>query len=578
MASCGCGDLKPIAIITEQNGDFGPDAVQIIHAIGSLDLPDTLSTLLIWHPAAHWCVVEKVVQQLEFLITTLGRSNLYAIIPIAHPVAHMILTLKPSLQNGYASPHAYSPIQQPPSSTFSPAIKPAALPPLSASSPRRMGTPHRGLPPPSAMTLPNPERGPSTSSMSIGQLPAAPSQWHGAEESMRNWLQAKSEEERRKQEEQKTQQESLKLEQRRVEQTILRESLQGGIPPYMVPMVFAGMAGGTLPNTALEWAQHAMASITLQQQAQLQQQQQQQQAQQQQPQQQQHQQPSQAPAQSSSDQRRLTGPQPNPYGPQQLQQAPRAATPQTQQNIGFVPSYQSSNVSVDRARLPGPSPTMAPATSAARQPSSTLPRLNTVETPVQQVPQAHPGLQLPAQHPLQQTQHAQQQEQQVSSPIYFHHWVPPNTQGSSNKDPGTPTGKSQHGSPFSQTQSSYLRSDYTSSPKKRKATGAHHAAPAPSSGAGGVHDSKAMHRRMQPTILQAVVITEAGLKVDARAFQRPKAAVKDQIRRRLKHARAGNISSRLHNGSHRSAVVGTVPNGNTKGPRRRDEAKSGLIY
>ncbi|KAL9004857.1 MAG: hypothetical protein Q9188_002345 [Gyalolechia gomerana] len=452
------------------------------NAVQSLDLPDTLSTLLIWHPAAHWCVVEKVVQQLEFLITTLGRSNLYAIIPIAHPVAHMILTLKPSLQNGYASPHAYSPIQQPPSSTFSPAIKPAALPPLSASSPRRMGTPHRGLPPPSAMTLPNPERGPSTSSMSIGQLPAAPSQWHGAEESMRNWLQAKSEEERRKQEEQKTQQESLKLEQRRVEQTILRESLQGGIPPYMVPMVFAGMAGGTLPNTALEWAQHAMASITLQQQAQLQQQQQQQQAQQQQPQQQQHQQPSQAPAQSSSDQRRLTGPQPNPYGPQQLQQAPRAATPQTQQNTGFAPSYQSSNVSVDRARLPGPSPTMAPSTSAARQPSSTLPRLNTVETPVQQVPQAHPGLQLPAQHPLQQTQHAQQQEQQVSSPIYFHHWVPPNTQGSSNKDPGTPTGKSQHGSPFSQTQTSYLRSDYTSSPKKRKATGAHHAAPAPSSG------------------------------------------------------------------------------------------------
>ncbi|KAL9031105.1 MAG: hypothetical protein Q9196_000840 [Gyalolechia fulgens] len=396
----------------------------------------------------------------------------------------MILTLKPSLQNGYASPHAYSPIQQPRSSTFSPAIKPAALPPLSASSPRRMGTPHRGLPPPSAMTLPNPDRGPSSSTMSIGQLPAAPSQWHGAEESMRNWLQAKSEEERRKQEEQKTQQESLKLEQRRVEQTILRESLQGGIPPYMVPMVFAGMGGGTLPNTALEWAQHAMASITLQQQAQLQQQQQQQQAQQpppppQPPQQQQHQlQPSQAPAQSPSDQRRLTGPQPNPYGPQQSQQAPPAATPPVQQNPGFVPSYQSSNASVDRARLPGPSPIMAPSTSAARQPSSTLPRLNTVETPAQQVPQAHPGLHLPAQHPLQQAQH---QEQQVSSPIYFHHWVPPNTQGSSNRDPGTPTGKSQHGSPFSQSQSSYLRSDYTSSPKKRKATGAHQAAPAPSS-------------------------------------------------------------------------------------------------
>ncbi|KAL8644132.1 MAG: hypothetical protein Q9226_007919 [Calogaya cf. arnoldii] len=393
----------------------------------------------------------------------------------------MILTLKPSLQNGYA-PNAYSPVQQPPSTSFSPHLKPTSLPSLSNSSPRRMGTPHRGLPPPSAMTLPNPDRGSSTSGMSIGQLPAAPSQWHGAEESMRNWLQAKSEEERRKQEEQKTQQESLKLEQRKVEQNILRESLQGGIPPYMVPMVFAGMGGGPLPNVALEWAQHAMASITLQQQAQMQQQQQQQQQLPQQPQQQPP--PTQASAQPSNDQRRmLTGPQPNPYGPQQMQQAPPGASPQIQPSVGFVPSYQNSNTSVDRARLPGPSPSIASTTSTSRhQPSSSLPRLNTVEMQVQPPSQPQVGLQLPAQHPLQQAQNVQQQEQPASSPIYFHHWVPPNTQGSSNKDPGTPSGKSQHESPFSQSQSSYLRSDYTNSPKKRKATGAHQAAPAPSSG------------------------------------------------------------------------------------------------
>ncbi|KAL9602698.1 MAG: hypothetical protein Q9219_001688 [cf. Caloplaca sp. 3 TL-2023] len=391
----------------------------------------------------------------------------------------MILTLKPSLQNGYASPHAYSPTQQPPSSTFSPVVKPAALPLLSApgSPRRRMGTPHRGLPPPSAMTLPNPERGPPSS---LGQLPPAPTQWHGAEEHMRAWLQTKSEEERRRQEEQKTHQETLKLEQRKIEQAILHESLQGGIPPYMVPIVFAGMNGGTLANTALEWAQHAMASITIQQQAQLQQQQQQQQ---QQPQQlQQHQQPGQIPTQSSSDQRRLTGPQPNPYGAQQSQQIHSTVTPQAQPNTGFVPSYQSSNAPIERGRLPGPSPIMTSATSVVRQPPSTLPRLNTVETPGQQLPQAHTSSQLPAQHPLQHAQNMQQQEQQASSPIYFHHWVPPNTTGGSNKDPGTPTGKSQHGSPFSQNQSSYLRSDYTNSPKKRKATGAHQAAPAPSSG------------------------------------------------------------------------------------------------
>ncbi|KAI4125870.1 MAG: hypothetical protein LQ338_004035 [Usnochroma carphineum] len=343
----------------------------------------------------------------------------------------MILTLKPTLQNGYATPHAYSSIHPPLPSTLSPAVKPASLPPLPAGSPRRMGTPHRGLPPPSAMTLPNPDRGASSSGMSIGQLPAAPSQWHGAEESMRNWLQAKSEEERRKQEEQKTQQESLKLEQRKVEQTILRESLQGGIPPYMVPMVFAGMTGGPLPNMALEWAQQAFATITLQQQNQLQQQQQQ--LQQQHPQQQQ--QPGQASTEPSSDQRRITGSQPHLYGPQQPQQAPPGASPQVQPNTGFVPSYQSPSVSVDRGRLPGPSPSMSSTTSAARQPSSALPRLNTVEVQPQPPTQAHGNLQLPAHHALQQAQHTQLQEQQVSSPIYFHHWVPPATQGSSTKEP-----------------------------------------------------------------------------------------------------------------------------------------------
>ncbi|KAI4243982.1 MAG: hypothetical protein L6R40_003193 [Gallowayella cf. fulva] len=395
----------------------------------------------------------------------------------------MILTLKPTaLQNGYASSHAYSPIQQPPKqpppTSFSPTFKSTAtLPSLSGSSPRKMSTPHRGLPPPSAMTLPNPDRGPSSTTLSIGQLPAAPSQWHGAEESMRNWLQAKSEEERRKQEEQKTQQESLKLEQRKVEQNILRESLQGGIPPYMVPMVFAGMGGGPLPNVALEWAQHAMASITLQQQAQIQQQQQIQQQPQQQQQQQQQPPPTQSSTQTSNDQRRvIAGPQPNPYGPQQMQQPPPGASPQTQPNMGFVPSYQNSNTPLDRARLPGPP------TSSRGQSSSTLPRLNTVEMQVQPPSQPLAGLQLPAQHPIQQAQNSQQQEQPVSSPIYFHHYVPPNTQSSSNKDPGTPTVKSQHESPFSQTQSSYLRSDYAHSPKKRKATGAHQAAPPPSSG------------------------------------------------------------------------------------------------
>ncbi|KAI8271613.1 hypothetical protein K4K61_000453 [Colletotrichum sp. SAR11_59] len=89
----------------------------------------------------------------------------------------------------------------------------------------------------------------------MGQLPGPPPQWQGAEDSMRSWLAAKTEEERRRQEEEKTRQESLRLEQRRIEADMLRTSLSGGIPPPIVPLVFAGMGGGVLPPAALEWAQ-----------------------------------------------------------------------------------------------------------------------------------------------------------------------------------------------------------------------------------------------------------------------------------------------------------------------------------
>ncbi|MCJ1240684.1 Mediator of RNA polymerase II transcription subunit 12-like protein [Varicellaria rhodocarpa] len=403
----------------------------------------------------------------------------------------MLLTLK--AQNGYPnSPHAFSPPPLPPSSkTFSPTVSGNSLPPLVESASRTMSTPHRGLPLPLAMTLQNSDRGPPSISQPLGQLPAPPGQWQGADESMRNWLQAKAEEDRRKQEEERTRQEGLRLEQRKIEQTMLRESLQGGVPPYMVPMVFAGMGGANLANASLEWAQHYMAQMNLQ--AQLQQQQQQQHHHQQQQQQQQHQQQQQlavAPSQSSPESRRdtrmITGPQPNPYAGQQPPlpqvtsvQPGQQVPPQTPLAPSFGQNFQVPSLSNDRSRTIQ-QPLQAQPTSVPRPPvSSTLPRLNTGEMQIQAPPQA--GLQLPGQHPLQHTQSAQQQEQQSSSPsIYFHHWVPPTSQAGS-KDPQTPSGKSQHESPHSQNAVSHLRSEYTNSPKKRKATGAHQPAPTPSS-------------------------------------------------------------------------------------------------
>lgn len=62
-------------------------------------------------------------------------------------------------------------------------------------------------------------------------------------EQMQHWLHAKAEEERRLQEEEKTRQETLKLEQRKVEQAILTDALRAGVPPYLVPTIFAGLNG-----------------------------------------------------------------------------------------------------------------------------------------------------------------------------------------------------------------------------------------------------------------------------------------------------------------------------------------------
>ena len=80
-------------------------------------------------------------------------------------------------------------------------------------------------------------------------------------------------------------------------------------------------------------------------------------------------------------------------------------------------------------------------------------------------------------------------------------------------------------------------------------------------------------------IRQAVVITEAGQKVDAKVFQRPKAAVSGTIRRRLKRDLANNNNiTQLVRLQDKQAVSEAVPNGNVKDHRRQDETKCGLIY
>ncbi|KAK9443879.1 hypothetical protein VB005_02404 [Metarhizium brunneum] len=130
-----------------------------------------------------------------------------------------------------------------------------------------MSAPIRELPPPAAIAIP-PQQASNTgvthSQHHESQQPPPPPRppagqdgpkWHRSEESMRSWLQAKAEEEKTKQEEQKTRQESLRLEQRRVESELLQYSLRGGIPPPMIPLLFAGKTTGwALPQAAVDLA------------------------------------------------------------------------------------------------------------------------------------------------------------------------------------------------------------------------------------------------------------------------------------------------------------------------------------
>ncbi|KAK7425220.1 hypothetical protein QQZ08_008239 [Neonectria magnoliae] len=285
-----------------------------------------------------------------------------------------------------------------------------------------MSAPHRGLPPPAAMTLPPqqpptvgvpppshhapppppppPSLGPSHQQRDPwAQLPAPPQQWQGAEEPMKHWLQARAEEDKRRQEEERTRQESLRLEQRKVEMEMLRTSLSGGIPPAMVPLVFAGMgSGGTLSQAALEWTQQFMP-------------------------------PSQGPR------AQLMPPQ-GAVSPEHQRDAQPA--PGQYHNLPPVPPPAPPGYAYPGSPTRPRGQTVAGTMGRPMGPVSNLPSINT------NIPQ-HAQTGPPAMSSHQHMQQAQQHlpESQASPSIYFHHWQPPTSQasGSSNR-PGSPSGSS----------------------------------------------------------------------------------------------------------------------------------------
>jgi hypothetical protein len=334
----------------------------------------------------------------------------------------MLLTSFPPAKSEFEFKYPHDFVPQTPSSTKRPLFKADrdVLPPLQASARDTMSTAHRGLPPPAAMTLPDPGRIQPAMTSHFTGMPAPPSQWQGAEESMRSWLLTKAEEEKRKQEEERTRQESFRLEQRKIERDMLVESIRNGVPPTLVPIIFAGI-GGSMSSISMEWLQQYAASLQGAQQQQF---------------------APQAQSQGSPDIRRdrmINQPTYSAPPPQGLpamsalhgQSSPGQAPP-TSGQYGY-PSSQTSPTG--GPRQPGPA---AGPTSAPRAPlQNVLPRLTTNEM-------QHPG-NTPSTtsggHIQPGPTHAQ--DQSASSPsIYFHHWVPPSSQGSGNAPP-TPSGKRQ---------------------------------------------------------------------------------------------------------------------------------------
>ncbi|PWY80291.1 hypothetical protein BO94DRAFT_470831 [Aspergillus sclerotioniger CBS 115572] len=378
----------------------------------------------------------------------------------------MLLTLKPPSQNGVKGPHEYSIVRQsvPTPRSSPPPVPdlPAATAPSRPSTDRSMDSSRSGLPPPASLTLPPPSvgfanvtRGPMNQ-----PLPPPPGQWQTSDESMRQWLQAKAEEDRRKQEEEKTRQETLRLEQRRVEQSMLRDSLQAGVPPQMIPLIFAGISPGGLPPSILELTQQFLVQASGARGS-----------------------APQMPVLSHAHphvQRRSTHVRqdsrtvpPNPYV------APPAHHP-TVPPPGVLLSQPLHAVGASPTPQPLGRPSLGNGPADPRFPVPAIPRMNHRESQLQPPPSINlsnlhyaPGSSIPSTQPL--PGKLESSTRQSPPSLYFHHWVPPA------QPPGNaPPGRARQESPGPVQEPRRLEI-HNSPGRKRKAPGPHHPAPLPSS-------------------------------------------------------------------------------------------------
>ncbi|GFF43670.1 hypothetical protein IFM46972_07286 [Aspergillus udagawae] len=370
----------------------------------------------------------------------------------------MLLTLKPSAQNRIKGPHEYAIVRQsvPTPRSFPPTVPDASA---TATSPKTL---RRGLPPPSSINR-QPDVGRSNMAP-MSQLPPAPPGWSSPED-LRQWLQAKAEEDRRLQEEEKTRQESLRLEQRKIEQSMLRDSLQSGVPPQMIPLIFAGITGGSLPQSAIELIQQYASQIPGTR--------------------------SNAPPPPSHH----SAPPLHQQQPSALDLPPPPPLSQRHPPLAIPADIRRDSRVLPPQQQPIPGPVLSqPLTTHGRSPSSqsfgrsplssgpgkatasSLSRING-ETHLQHVPltlgnaQYATGSSVPPSQPA-EIKHEHPPRHSPPS-LYFHHWVPPGQ---------PPPGKNQHDFPVVSIAQSQRRYENQSPPgRKRKSQIPHQPAPLPSS-------------------------------------------------------------------------------------------------
>ncbi|KAL4921885.1 hypothetical protein BDW62DRAFT_173603 [Aspergillus aurantiobrunneus] len=321
------------------------------------------------------------------------------------------------------------------------------------------------VPRPPSLTLPPPDVGFATNTMSSTttnqQLPPPPSQWQSSDDAMHHWLRAKTEEDRRKQEEEKTRQETLRLEQRRVEQSMLRDSLMWGVPPHIIPLIFAGICQNGLPQPVLELTQQYLAQglgarapnphV-----------------------------PPQTPSHLHSNSHSQ---RPSTHARQDSRSGPVSSyTPSTQHAVPPPPPniLLSQNQPPNTSAPPTPQPpggrslpTGPPDTRAGE--NSWINHGSGVQIQPGQINlgnvQYAPGSSVPV---AQVSRRSNSQSRRSPPSLYFHHWVPP-----AQPQSGVTTGKAHQESPV--TSNSSRRSENHASPgRKRKAPGPHQPPPAPS--------------------------------------------------------------------------------------------------